>query len=80
MNRISIVLWMVFSVITGNLFAQEGINEKDYTNYSVEMADGMRASGKIYVVVIIIMILIAGLFLYLWKTEQKLKKIEKAIK
>lgn len=79
MNRISIIAFSIFSFISGNLLAQDGITEEDYTNYSVEMADGLRSNGKIYVLVIIIMILLSGLFLYLYKTEQKLGKIEKQI-
>lgn len=42
----------------------------------VEMADGMRAEGKIYVVVAIILIVLAGLVVYLAMLDRKVKKLE----
>ena len=42
----------------------------------VEMADGMRAEGKIYVVVAIILIVLAGLVVYLVMLDRKVKKLE----
>lgn len=44
---------------------------------SVEMADAMRSSGKIYVVIATIAIIFAGLAVYLFMIERRLKKIEK---
>ncbi|ASU35358.1 hypothetical protein MuYL_3473 [Mucilaginibacter xinganensis] len=43
----------------------------------VEMADELRSSGKIYVVVTIIVIIFVGLALYLFSIDRRLKKIEK---
>lgn len=45
----------------------------------VQMADGMRASGKIYVVVAIILIVLAGLIFYLFMLDRKVKKLEKLL-
>ena len=45
----------------------------------VEMADTMRSNGKIYVVVGVIVVIVAGLFAYLINTDLKLKKLEKEI-
>lgn len=42
-----------------------------------EMADMMRSEGKIYVVVAIILIILAGLFLYLFTLDKKIGLIEK---
>ena len=42
----------------------------------VEMADTMRAEGKIYVVVGIILIVLVGLILYLLLMDRKVKKLE----
>ena len=42
----------------------------------VEMADAMRSSGKIYVVIAIIVIVFVGLALYLFSIDRRLKKIE----
>lgn len=44
-----------------------------------EMADGMRASGKIYVVVGIILIVLLGLVVYLFMTDKKLTRIEQQL-
>lgn len=41
-----------------------------------EMADAMRANGKIYVVVGCLLIVLAGLFLYLFITDRKLRNLE----
>ncbi|HKG06947.1 MAG TPA: hypothetical protein VKB19_10840 [Pedobacter sp.] len=50
------------------LFAQNG---------PVEMADTLRSNGKIYVVVICIVLILAGLLGYLFSLDKRLKKIEK---
>ena len=43
---------------------------------TVEMADTMRANGKIYVVVGIILIVLVGLIVYLIVLDKKVKKLE----
>ena len=45
----------------------------------VEMADHMRAEGKIYVVVAVILTVLVGLILYLFSLDRKVKKLEKII-
>jgi hypothetical protein len=42
----------------------------------VEMADRLRADGKIYVIVAIILIVLSGLILYLVALDRKVKKLE----
>ena len=44
---------------------------------SEEPTDFMRGSGKIYVVVAVIVIILAGLFLYLYNLDKKITAIEK---
>ena len=44
---------------------------------SVEMADLMRSNGKIYVVVAVIAIIFIGLMAYLYRIDQRVKKLEK---
>lgn len=44
-----------------------------------EMADTMRSNGMIYVLVGIILIILAGLFFYLFSIERKVKKLEQKI-
>jgi CcmD family protein len=45
----------------------------------VPMADGMRAEGKIYVVVAIVLIVLIGLVAYLFLMDRKVKKLEKLV-
>ena len=42
----------------------------------VEMADRLRADGKIYVVVAIILVILTGFILYLVLLDRKVKKLE----
>lgn len=43
----------------------------------VEMADGMLSSGKIYVVVAVLTIILAGVFLFLVNIDRKITRLEK---
>ena len=47
---------------------------------SVEMADTFRESGKIYVVVAVVVIIFAGLFVYLISLDKKVSRLEKKLK
>jgi hypothetical protein len=58
---------LCFSLLSFFVFAQ--------TN--VDMADTMRSNGKIYVVIIIILTIFAGLIFYLIRLDNKLTKFEK---
>lgn len=69
MKRISLILLTSLS-ICGNAFAQAG-------DTSVEMADRLRADGKIWVVVAVVAVVFAGLAVNLFRIDSKLKKIEK---
>lgn len=42
-----------------------------------EMADALRANGKIYVLVAIILTILAGLFVYLVRLDRKVSRLEK---
>lgn len=50
-----------------------------YGQNQVEMADNLRSEGKIYVVVAIVLIVLAGLILYLFLLDKKIKKLEKLV-
>lgn len=69
MKRISLILLTLLAV-SGNLFAQAG-------DTSVEMADKLRADGKIWVVVAVVAVVFTGLAVNLFRIDSKLKKIEK---
>ncbi len=42
----------------------------------VEMADLMRSNGRIYVVVAVVVTILLGLILYLWRLDRKISKLE----
>lgn len=44
------------------------------------MADDLRASGKIYVVVAVVVVIVAGLLGYLISLDRKVSRLEKEIK
>ncbi|AEL26161.1 CcmD family protein [Cyclobacterium marinum] len=54
-----------------------GITEEDYQNSDVQMADKMRAEGKIYVLVSIIGIVLGGILVYVIQTDRKISGLEK---
>jgi CcmD family protein len=45
----------------------------------VEMADAMRANGKIYVVVAIVLVILLGLIGYLVAIDRKVSRLEKRL-
>ena len=67
MKKLLVFLMFLLTSISG--FAQNGD--------AVEMADVMRSEGKIYVVIATIVIIFAGLTVYLFSIDRRLKKIEK---
>ncbi len=44
---------------------------------NVEMADRMRSNGRIYVVVAVVLTILIGLLLYMFRVDRKLSKLEK---
>lgn len=78
MKKILTIALLIFSL---SALAQEKIpvSEADYSNNSVEMADQMRADGKIFVLVGIIAIIFVGITVYLVNTDRKISKLEKNI-
>jgi CcmD family protein len=59
----------VFTSLSSALHAQQ----------EVEMADALRSNGKIYVVVVIILIIFIGLIAYLFSMDRKITRLEKRI-
>jgi CcmD family protein len=66
MKKISSLLALFLYSLAG--FAQE-----------VEMADTMRSEGKIYVVVTILLIILAGLIFYVVTIDRKATRLEKKL-
>lgn len=64
------ILVLALLLMTGlSAFAQQ--------SDGVEMADALRSSGKIYVVIATVAIVFIGLAIYLFSMDRRLKKIEK---
>ena len=66
--RKSVLLAVLFSFVA--FIAQAGTN-------SVEMADTFRADGKIRVVIAVILIILIGLFVFLFNLDKKVNKLHK---
>ncbi len=66
MKRIISLSLLLLSAVTG--YAQE-----------VEMADTMRAEGKIYVVVAILTVILVGLIGYLITLDRKVNRLERKL-
>jgi hypothetical protein len=62
------LLLLVFNL---SIFAQE--------KSEVQMADEMRANGKIYVVLAVILTIFAGIVIYLVRLDRKMSRLEKNI-
>lgn len=60
-------LFLIFTLLLINFsaFSQE-----------IEMADKMRQEGKIYVVVAVVLVILIGIFFYLFSLDSKLNKLE----
>lgn len=81
MKKIKFLLVLSLLLMSLGLSAQKTeISEEDYSNNKIEMADAMRADGKIYVLVAIIVTLFAGFMVYTIITERRIKKLEKSLK
>ncbi len=76
MKKVFTIAMLIFSL---SVLAQEkiAVTESDYSNNQVEMADAMRADGKIYVLVGIIVLIFAGITAYVINTDRKITKLEK---
>jgi len=67
------LLLLFGNLYTLSCFAQQATSE------NIEMADVMRASGKIYVVVLVVTVILIGLLLYLIRLDRKIGKLEKEV-
>ena len=72
MNKMRFFSLVSFVLLSFSVFAQK--------TDQPEMADVFRSEGKIYTVVCVLAIVLAGMFVYLFLTEKKLSKIEKQLK
>lgn len=42
-----------------------------------EQTDVMRSNGKIYVVMVVVLVILLGLFVYVWRVDKKISRLEK---
>jgi hypothetical protein len=65
-----------------NVQAQPAQTEVEFSapQPEVEMADTLRQDGKIYVVVVVLLTVLAGTILYLVTIDRKVSKLEKQLK
>lgn len=76
------LLFLIMLFCSISVFAQEEkyqLSDDDYQNEKVEMADTMRQSGKIYVVVAVVITIFAGLVFYLVRLDKKVSQLEQDI-
>ena len=74
MRKISLV-WGLLGLLL--LITVPGFAQNNMPDEPVQMADGLRSSGKIYVVVAVVVTILAGLFAYLIHLDKKISRLEK---
>ena len=77
MSRICLRIYLSVFAVMLSVFAWA---QDSLKNERPQMADALRSSGKIYVVVTVLVIILIGLFLYLVNTDKKISRLEKNIK
>jgi CcmD family protein len=70
-KKIAALTLLMLSVLM--VFGQQAGNAND----TVQMADGMRSNGKIYVVVAVLVTVLAGLFFYIIRLDRRISQLEK---
>lgn len=63
-----IILLLTAFIVSFSVIAQEK---------KVEMADAMKANGRIYVVVAVLLTILTGIIIYLVRLDRKLSRLEK---
>jgi len=67
------IIYLLFLLLSSSpIFAQQ-------INSGVEMADEFRTSGKIYVVIAVALIILIGIFSYLFVLDRKVNHLEKTL-
>jgi len=71
--------WLrVFFLVSGMLFGVFVQAQDSLQREKPQMADLMRSNGKIFVVVVVLLIILAGLFIYLIGLDRKITRMEKS--
>jgi hypothetical protein len=61
------------------IFSGFPLMAQELSDGGIEMADALRASGKIYVVVVVLVLIMTGIFIYLVRLDRKIRKFEKEL-
>ena len=65
-------------IIFSNMIAM-GLYAQEAADNSIEMADVMRSSGKIYVVVAVLCVILTGIIIYLIQLDRKISRLEQEV-
>ena len=79
-NNLLARLVSAFCLLQFLLFSATAVFAQALGTDNPEMADALRQSGKIYVVVTAVVIIVAGLLCYLISLDRKVSKLEREIK
>jgi TRAP-type mannitol/chloroaromatic compound transport system permease small subunit len=71
-----LMVWNSWQTLQVSLGTSSGSSETS----GVEMADMMRSNGKIYVVLAVVLLIQAGLFVFLWNLDRRLSRWESSTK
>ena len=74
MYNLLLRVFFLVSLVTLTVMAKA---QDSLRNEKPQMAELMRSNGKIYVVVAVVVIILAGLFFYLVQLDRKLTRLEK---
>ena len=59
------------------IFLSLMMQAQDSLNNGAQMADLMRSNGKIYVVIVVMLTILAGLIIYMVRLDRKIGRLEK---
>jgi len=70
-------LLRVFFLVSGMISSVWAWAQDSLQREKPQMADAMRSNGKIYVVVLVLLIILTGLFIYLVGLDRKISRMER---
>lgn len=76
MKKISLSIILSLVTICTSFAQTDTVTTVMTQAYQVEMATGLRSSGKIWVVVSVLLTLVIGIFIFLFSIDRKVKKLE----
>lgn len=72
--------WKQIVAVMLTLLNVSVVMAQDSSATAIEMADKMRAEGKIYVVVLVVAIVFTGLIIFAVLTDRKVSSLERQVK